>query len=66
MAGAEWKRFGPMRAPPPRRAIGHAQILGKLGQDLQLVYAPLVEEPLPEYLACIVEKLERRPEASRH
>jgi len=64
MANAEWSGFRPSLARTPSRRVPHAQILEKLGRDLQLVYAPLVDEPLPEHLACIVEKLERRPEAS--
>ncbi|HEV2602828.1 MAG TPA: NepR family anti-sigma factor [Microvirga sp.] len=34
--------------------------MSEIGRDLRSVYTDLVKEPLPEHLACIVRKLDKR------
>ena len=49
-----------------RAAVSHAEILLLIGRDLRAVYAPLVEEQVPEHLAPYVEKLVQREEKRTH
>ncbi len=43
-----------------RPSVSYAEILSLIGRDLRAVYAPLMEEHVPEHLAPYIEKLVRR------
>ena len=62
-----FRRSGPTGWNEGRRAVvSHADILFLIGRDLRAVYAPLVEERVPEHLAPYVEKLVQREEKRTH
>jgi hypothetical protein len=44
----------------PSRGISDSALMSEIGRDLRSVYTDLVKEPLPEHLACIVRKLDKR------
>ena len=46
-------------------SLSDAEILALIGRDLQTMYRDLVQEPLPEHLTVIVEKLEEPAERSK-
>ena len=65
--GSYFRRPGAKGWNDGRRAVvSHAEILTLIGRDLRAVYAPLVEEQVPEHLAPYVEKLVRREQTRSH
>ena len=48
------------RNSTPSRSLPEAVMMAEIGRDLRSVYNDVLKEPLPEYLACIVRRLERR------
>jgi flagellar biosynthesis regulator FlbT len=48
------------QASTPARGLSELAMMMEIGRDLRSTYRDVLKEPLPEHLACIVRKLDRR------
>jgi flagellar biosynthesis regulator FlbT len=48
------------QATTPARGLSESAMMMEIGRDLRSSYRDILNEPLPENLACIVRKLDRR------
>lgn len=58
-------RWAVHRTSTPFRGLSDTAMMAEIGRDLRSAYSELLTEPLPEHLACIVRKLDKR-ESSSH